>query len=149
MNRRQMIAAVVLLLVMSGAAFAENSSERVTPQAAKDRGFSIAVEPGKDGAVQVTVSRDLSKAGSLPPDSPVELCRTATLTVGGDSGLVLRCNLEGEAEKGAVVCRFTLDKKLAGQSRLSIAEMICRKNRRPSVAQGNTFFFQIADFIGK
>jgi hypothetical protein len=149
MNLRQLFTAALLLLAGCGAAFAKNSTQQLSPQSAKDLGISVTAEPGKDGTVQVTISRDLSKLRAIPADADVEVCRTATLSVDGDSGLVLRCNLAGEAAKGAVVYRFTLGKKLAGQSRLSIAEMICRKDRGPAVAQGNTFIFQIADFIGK
>ena len=149
MNHRQMIASAVLLLVASGTAFAENSSERLSPQTAKDRGFLVRAEPGKDGTVQVTVSRELAKAGSFPPDSPVEVCRTATLLVDGESGLLLQCRLDGEAQKSMIVYHFTIGQKLASHPRLSISEMICRKDRGPVESQGGTYPFQIADFIAK
>jgi hypothetical protein len=149
MNTRTMIAAAVLLLVASGTASAKNSTEQLSPQNAKDRGFSVTAEPDKDGTVQVTISRDLSKLRAIPADADIEVCRTATLSVDGESGLVLQCRLEGEAQEGTIVYRFTIAQKLASQSRLSIAEMVCPKDRGPSEAQGHTFFFQMADFIGK
>jgi len=115
MNLRQLFAAAMLLLAACGSAFAKNSTEQLSPQNAKDRGISVTAEPGKDGTVQVTISRDLSKLRALPPGSPVEVCRTATLSVDGDSGLVLQSHLEGEAQEGTIVYRFTIGQKLANQ----------------------------------
>ena len=138
MDRRQASAAVILLLVVAGTAFGNNGSERLSPQAAKEKGFLVDVEAGKNDTLMVTISRDFSKLSDIKP----EFRRTAFLSVEGDSGLILECNLGGETEKTVVVYRFTIARKLASHARLTIVENFTR-------VVSLTWFLNVGDFIAK
>jgi hypothetical protein len=113
-------------------------------------GFKVVMAKRDDGVMDITVTRDLSKARSFDAASNLELVRNATLEVSGPAGLIVRCRLDPESAQGAVVYRFQLAPGNLPHSRLTVSEIDdYKKNEgRPHLIGGGTFFtFQLADFV--
>ena len=82
-----------LLCLTPNGALAAKLESKVTPDSLEANGFSMKVENQKDGAVEFTIVRDLSKAKSFPAGSGLQISRYATLRVAGQSGLFVQCDV--------------------------------------------------------
>jgi len=152
MKVQTLIASAVVVLLLSGEALALKELARVTPKNQESHGFSVATDQRKDGAVQFVITRDLSKARSFGPDSDLEVRRSSTLKVSGDSGLIVECQVDAAKNKETVVYRFTIARDQIARSYFTVAEIDDYKNTegREHYLGGGTFYeFHLADFSGK
>jgi len=152
MKIQTLIAAAVAILLLSGEALALKKHVRVTPNNEEGHGLSVAMDQRKDGAVQIVITRDLSKARSFSPDSDLEVRRSSTLKVSSDSALIVECQVDAEKKKEAVVYRFTIPRDRIAHSHFTVAEIEDYKNTegREHYLGGGTFYqFHLADFAGK
>lgn len=152
MNIQSLLASAVAILLLSGEALALKEHVRVTPKNQKGRGFSVATDQRKDGAVQIVITRDLSKARSFGPDSDLEVRRSSTLEVSSDSALIVACPVAAERQREAIVYRFTIARDRIAHSHFIVAEIDDYKDTegREHYLGGGTFYqFHLADFFGK
>lgn len=152
MKARAFVASAIVILLLSGEALALKEHVRVTPKNQESHGFSVATGQRKDGAVQFVITRDLSKARSFAPDSGLEVRRSATLKVSGDSGLIVECQVEADKKKETVVYRFTIARDRIAHAHFTVAEIDDYKNTegREHYLGGGTFYeFHLADFSEK
>src|SRR5436190_1695910 len=95
-------------LFLCGEALAVKIQANLSPDNLKQAGFAVATSKRDDGTIDVTITRDLSKARSFDAASDIEIVRSATLVVAGPAGTIVRCDLQPEAAEGNVIYRFTL-----------------------------------------
>jgi len=152
MKVQTLIASAVVVLLLSSEALALKKLVHVTPKNQESHGFSVASDPRDNGAVQIVITRDLSKARSFGPDSDLEVRRSATLKVSGDSGLIVQCQVDAAKKKQTVVYRFTIARDRIPHSFFTVAEIDDYKETegREHLLGGGTYFeFRLADFAGE
>jgi hypothetical protein len=138
-----------LILLLCGEAIALKEEVQVTPKNQQAVGFAVVTEQRKDGTVQFTIKRDLSKARSPAPGSNLEVRRGSTLRIHGDSGLIAECKVEAEYKQQTVVYRFVIARDRVPYSNFTVAEIDDFKNREEGehLLGGGTFYeFRLADF---
>lgn len=141
--------AVAALLIGTNA-LAEKERVNVGPENLKDAGFTVNATKRDDGMIDVTVTRDLSKARTFDAASDIELVRSATLEVNGPGATRVSCNLEPQAAEGAVSYRFRLAPDNLAHSRLTVSEIDDYKKslKREHLIGGGTFFeIKLSDVI--
>ena len=139
----------VATLFLCTEALAVKRQVNLSPHNLKSAGFAVEMAERDDGAIDVTVTRDLSKARSFDAGSDLELVRSATLEVVGSAGVVVRCNLEPEAGADSVTYKFMIARDHLPHSRLTVSEIDDYKKtmNRPHLIGGGTFFeINLADF---
>jgi hypothetical protein len=155
-SRMKTLALVVLaavVLSICGEALAVKRQVQLGRENLKEQGFAIAAAKREDGSIDVSITRDLSKARSFDEASGLELVRTATLDVSDQSGTIVRCNLEGERAEGAaasIVYRFTIASEHVAKAHVTVSEIDDYKNRgdQPHLLGGGTFFeLKLADVV--
>jgi hypothetical protein len=124
MRRVAAFFAVGLFLVAlnCGEAFALKIRCNVSPQHAERAGFVVIARSNENDTTTFLISRDLSKAKSLPADSDLTIRRAVTLEVSGDGSPVIRCRLEPRRERNALTYQFTLASNLVVHAHLSVRE---------------------------
>jgi hypothetical protein len=140
----------LLLLTLCTDALAVKVHVDLTAANLKQEGFTVQAVKREDGMIDVTVTRDLSKARSFDAASDLELVRTATLEVQGPEGLVVRCNLECQSVENAVVYRLQIAGKNLADSRLTISEIDDykkRENREHLIGGGTHFTIRLGDVV--
>ena len=142
MKALPLLVAVIATLVICTAARAEKLKVDLTSDSLKSEGFSVVTAKGDDNTMNVTLTRDLSKARSFDAGSDLELVRGATLEVAGSQGMIVRCQLEPEAGPGSVIYRFTIARDYLPHSRVTVAEIDDYKKslNREHLIGGGTFF---------
>lgn len=113
-----------LLCFASTTAYAAKSASTVTPESLQAHGFSMRTENQKDGTVEFTLIRDLSKAKSFPADSGLQVSRSAILRVAGKSGFYAQCDVapSTRSQRNTITYRFTLSRDSITSSHLTLAE---------------------------
>lgn len=147
-----LVTSVALILLLCGEAFALKLLVRVTPKDQRSMGFAVASNQRKDGTVQFTITRDLSKARSHAPDSNLEVRRNATLKVYGDSGVIAECKVEAAKKQQTVIYQFVIARDRIAHSHFTVAEIDDYKNNEGKVhlLGGGTFFeIRLAEFMAK
>ena len=123
---------------------------KVTPNNAVSAGFAISAGPERqDGTVTLTISRDLSKAKSFPPDSDLTISRTAVLRVFGDAGLLVKCRLEPRTEKNILKYHVSLARDHLKHAHLTISEVDDLKDiegRAPLIGGGMIYEIALNSF---
>lgn len=115
-------------------------------------GFAVKTAKRDNGAIEITVTRDLSKARSLAAAAAtdIEIVRSATLQISGPGATIVRCNLEPEPAKGTVTYHFQLAAENVPFAQLTIAEIDDYKDRanREHLIGGGTYFeMKLSDVI--
>jgi hypothetical protein len=142
--------AVALAVTASSQALALKEHIKVTPLNSLANGFAFTAAAQENGTLRVTIVRDLSKARSFPADSPYILARTAELTVSGESGLLLRCQLNPGGDEKSVVYSFDVAKDRLDECHFSVYEGDVYKDRSRAELPlgGGTFHeFRLGDFV--
>lgn len=138
-----------LLCLAPTAAHAAKLLATVTPESLQEQGFSMKLENQKDGTVEFTLIRDLSKARSFPADSGLRVSRFATLRVCDKSGLLAQCGITpGTRQQNMVTYRFTIRRDCVAYSSFTLAENDDYKDElRESLIGGGTHYeFDLALF---
>ena len=143
--------AAVMLAILCFApteAHALKTMQEVTPASLHESGFSMKVENQKDGTVEFTLTRDLSKARSFPADSDLQTRRFVTIKVVGKAGLLAQCDVEPNQQKNTVTYRFTIARDCVPDSHFTLAEIDDYKDQtREHLIGGGTFYeFRLALF---
>lgn len=114
----------------------------LTPNNFKPEGFTVVTTKSDGDMVNITITRDLSKARSFPADSNLRLGRDATLEIVGPNGAVARCNLQGEENASSVRYTFTIARDYLAHSRVTVAEIDDYKENllREHLLGGGTLF---------
>ena len=148
MKTLTLLVLTVATLFVCTEVLAQKVKVNLTSDSLKPHGFAVATAKRDDGMIDVTLTRDLSKARSFDAASDLELVRSATLEVAGSGGTVVRCKLEPEAGPQSVIYRFTLARDHLAHSRLTVSEIDDYKERlnREHLIGGGTFFeIKLAD----
>jgi hypothetical protein len=143
-----LVALALVTLLIPTEALAVKMAVNVDASNMELNGFSVAMS--KEGVLEVTVTRDLSKARTVDAASDLRLVRIATLEVGTSSGPALRCNLEPEVKAGTVVYRFTIAPEHLERCRLTVSEIDDYKAelQREHLLGGGTFYnLKIAELV--
>ena len=113
-----------LLGLTSTTAYAAKLLATVTPDSLQAHGFSMRTENQKNGTVEFTLIRDLSKAKSFPADSGLQVARAATLRVVAQSGFCAECGVAPSTrnQKNTITYRFTLTRDCIAHSRFTLVE---------------------------
>ena len=113
-----------LLGLASTTAYATKLLATVTPDSLQAHGFSMRTENQKDGTVEFTLIRDLSKAKSFPADSGLQVSRSATLRVVAQSGFCAECDVAPNTrnQQNTITYRFTLTRDCIAHSRFTLVE---------------------------
>ena len=152
MKFHALLASAAVVLLLSGEAFALKQGAQVTPKSQENLGFSVTTEPRDDGAVRFVITRDLAKARSFAADSELEVRRSSTLKVSGDSGLIVECPVNADKKKETLVYRFTIARERIATSHFTVAEIDDYKdteNREHLLGGGTYYEFNLADFAVK
>ena len=142
------ISALVLFLVCTQAR-ALKLLARMTPENLLAAGFAVTIDRQQDGTLALTISRDLTKAPSYPPDSELTVSRSAYLEVSGPSGLRFKGGLAPSQNKNLVVYHFVLAGDSLSSSTFTLSEIDDYKDteRRAHLIGGGTIYeFRLADF---
>jgi hypothetical protein len=114
----------------------------------EQEGFVLTTAKRDDGTIDVTLTRQLSKARSFDATSDLELVRNATLEVSGQDGVLVRCNIASENTNGTAVYHFQVAPAQFSHSKLIISEIDDYKKRdsREHLLGGGTIFtLQLSD----
>jgi hypothetical protein len=147
---RVAVAVLAIILSVCGQALAVKSRVDLAQDNMEQQGFAVATAKRDDGTIDVTITRDLSKARSFDAASGLEVVRSATLVVAGPAGTIVQYDLEPQAAAGSVSYRFALAPEYLAHSRITVAEIDDYKNRgdRPHLIGGGTFFeMKLADVV--
>jgi hypothetical protein len=147
-----LVASPALILLICGEALALKDLVHVTPRNQQSLGFAVESNQRKDGTVQFTIIRDLSKVRSHAPASKLEVRRSATLKIYGDSGLIAECKVEPEKKQQTIICQFLIARDRIPDSHFTVAEIDDYKNNEGSVhllGGGTLFEIRLADFLAK
>ncbi len=150
MRLRMLGVVAVMVLLTCGEVSAVKRQFDLTVENLKRAGFAVSSRKGDDGAIDVTVTRDVSEARKVDPASDLELRRYATLEVQGESGLIVRCSLQPKTGDGVVSYRFQLAPGYVAHSRLTVSEVDDYKEslRREHLIGGGTIFtMRLSDFV--
>jgi hypothetical protein len=148
MKKITLLTLATLGLFLCGEALALKSRTNLAPENLKQEGFAVATSKRDDGTIDVTLTRDLSKARSFDASSDIELVRRATLVVAGPAGTIVRCDLEPDAAEGNVIYHFTLAPGYLADSRITVSEIDDYKKslKREHLIGGGTYFeIKLAD----
>jgi len=106
------------------------------------------VENRKDGAVALTLFRNLSMARSFAPDSDLQLTRSATLEVLGKSGLLANYKVGPNQQKKTITYRIVIARDCVPNSRFQLADIDDYKGQtRGHLIGGDTIYeFRLALF---
>jgi hypothetical protein len=135
---------------MCGPVLAEKIKVDLTQDNLKVHGFAVDTTRNTNGTIDVTIRRDLAKAHSLEPGSDLELVRTATLEVEGPTGIIVRCQLQGDTETGSVVYQFTIGHDQFSHTGFRLSEIDDYKksaHREHMVGGGTIFELNLADLM--
>ena len=148
MNTHVLVGSALLVLAVASESLALKEFIRVTPANEGSHGFVVECTKRADGALQFTITRDLAKARSFPPNSDLTVRRRSTLKVSSDTGLVLECQIHASDKKESVVYSFAIGQSQIAHSDLTFAEIEDYKDQeRPRYFGGGTIYeFHLADF---
>ena len=153
MKTVRLVALLAVSLLVCREASAVKVAGTVTPANAKDVGFAVATEPGDNGRVKVTVTRDLSKAKSFDAASELRVVRSASLEVFGSNekaGVIVQCDLEPAEAEGAVVYRFQIAPEHLARARLTVSEIDDYKahlRREHLIGGGTILTLNVGEFV--
>ena len=99
-------------------------------------------ENQKDGMVQFTLTRDLSKARSFPPASDLQVTRSATLQVFGKSGLLAKCDVVPNKQQNTITYRFVIARDYVAESHFTLAEIDDYKDQTQKGLLGGGAFYE-------
>jgi len=121
--------------------YALTTALEMTPASLEQSGFSMNAANQEDGMVELTLIRDLSKARSFPPESDLQVRRSATLQVFGKAGLLVECDIEQNKQKNTITYRFVIARDYVAHSHFSLAEIDDYKDpSREHLIGGRTLF---------
>ncbi|HYE20855.1 MAG TPA: hypothetical protein VEA69_20580 [Tepidisphaeraceae bacterium] len=136
-------------------ALAVKDQVNLTSDSLKVHGFAVATAKRDDGMIDVTLTRDLSKARSFDAASGLETDRAAVLEISSPAageGPIVRCSLDGEEVDGVVTYRFQLAPAHLKLAHLTVSENDNYKKRtgerREKLIGGGTHFtLALADVV--
>src|SRR5579883_2053928 len=135
------LATALLALVVAGAVSAESILVRMSPQGLKATGFHVTTQKLESGRIEFKISRELSK--SQKPG------RSASLEVGDERGVIVRCQVDGERSTKSVVYRFELMPEFERGSVFTLCEDLTdpAKPGSEKILGGADYYqFHLADF---
>jgi hypothetical protein len=150
MKRMTLLTTAAVMLFLCIGALAQKRLVNLGPGNLAQEGFAVATSKRDDGTLDVTITRDVTKARSFDAASELQLVRSATLVVTGPAGTIVRCDLEAQAAAGSVSYECRLAPNYLSQSWITIAEIDDYKNRgdRERLLGGGTFFeIKLADVV--
>lgn len=116
----------------------------------KTEGFAATATKGDDGTIEVTVTRDLSKARAPAAGSDLVIVRRATLEVLGPGATRVACDVEPRAAGGTVSYRFRLAPENLAHARLTVSEDDDYKpslKREHLIGGGTSFEIKTAEVV--
>jgi hypothetical protein len=141
MNTRAVLASAALLLACLPA-FAEKEAVQVTPRGLEGYGFTLSTSKRENGTVEFRITRDLAKARWQG--------RSAYLTVQGEVGPIVECELAADKRKNTLHYRFNIAPQQVRSSRFTLWEVQAdptRPDEEKIIGGGTIYEFRLADFM--
>jgi hypothetical protein len=123
-------------------------SVEMTPDNLQEPGFSTQVKKLKEGTVEFSLSRDLSKTRSFEAGSELRLRRSATVKIIGQSGLIASCDVEPKLKNTTLTYRIVMAQECVPNSQFTLAETEDYKEEVGAgyMGGGTMFEFRLALF---